>query len=1009
MGNTKGSPDTNYSKAFFEGYKNPDGVTNSAVQLSSIDVKSSTEVVLNFSGALQVSTVTPINIIVTDPSGASLTVSNAVLTGSNIVTLTTAKQTADTNYFVRLNGVKDTVGVGLPLVNNRLQNFFGFTVPPMSISNINPSTVINSADRVIVVVGQNLDTVAEVRIGTTSAVISNKTAGALNFTVPKDFAAGIYDVTFINKTSDTKILDKGLVVSAPTIQMRIISEQSKSIPAKVAPDGKTNVTFWVLVEDPVGLANIDSVTMDLEQIGGVRAQELTKDTGLQQKNQQFYKYTTTVSANTTTKKDAYKLPVEVRKGAEVAKGTVDIIVTNDITASIPPTVDQVYVSPTMVPPDGKTKAKISAKVSDQDGADKIKSVVADMGALGAGFVPLTAIDVSGGANEQITGWFESAEFTIPATTKEGTYKVTVTASNATGDTGTADLNLTVSSSVTGPKIDSANSYISPRKSVPKDGKTAFSLNAMVTDPDGVSDIDSVTAYFSTLGLKPATLLRDPNASDAGKTALFSSQDLTVPTTAPMGVHEIQIVATDKNGGTGSVILQLDVTYKDTVGDAPIIFSAKSYISPKVAVNDGQTAVTLYTFVRDDDDNLESVVVNLSKIGQVGPESLPDLGGTEQAAAVATTDTSECSTNSVSIVCMQASYKEGSDGQWFVLPNVTVSTSTQPSSVPYKVEVIASDKTGNVSRGEIPVFVQSSTGFAETKNPPKISAAVATAPGKIEVMFSKELSALSVSSTGSDFTITDRNDTNAKLIVSGASINADGNLITLTTDPQAEGKDYVLTAGSNIKDQAGNTLVAGKASRIDFKGFETSTKQPSLYIVSGTDPETVYLEFQSNLKPSGIKVGKGLNEYDIQVYESDNQSNMLEIKDVEFSDSGSALEITTSQQKSGQKYIVQVKNISSAAGVQLKSPIAKIFKAVKVSAIKQAAVANQADLNGDGKVDFIDFTMFSAVYGKVFADAMASAEPADSGPNPIVAPPDSTVPHTSEPAGGAVPTAAEVTQ
>ena len=54
----------------------------------------------------------------------------------------------------------------------------------------------------------------------------------------------------------------------------------------------------------------------------------------------------------------------------------------------------------------------------------------------------------------------------------------------------------------------------------------------------------------------------------------------------------------------------------------------------------------------------------------------------------------------------------------------------------------------------------------------------------------------------------------------------------------------------------------------------------------------------------------------------------------------------------------------------------------------------ADLNGDGKVDFIDFTMFSAVYGQVFTNTALPVGNTGQGLNPITPAPDSTISPTS---------------
>ncbi len=1010
-GNVKGGMDTNYPSALFDGYKALDGIANSNVIVNTITVKSGTEVDISFSSQLKAETVTPVNVVIKDISGTALTVTRATLVNGSIIEIETAQQTTDKIYFVNFSKVQDITD--LPVINNSYRSFLGYTVPAMTVTSLNPKSVINDQDRAVIAVGSNLDTVDKVRIGSTEATITQQSAGTLTFSVLKDFKEGAYDITLLNKANETKTLKDALTVSAPAIQMKIVSEDSKAIPNKVNPDGKTEVTFWVLVEDPIGIANIDSVTIDLEQIGGSRAQEMTKDTGLQQKGKQFYTFKSTVSDKTATQAEAYKLPVEVRKGSEIAKGTVEITVTKDILKSVAPTVDQVYSSPATIAPDGKTKIKISAKVSDQDGADTIKSVVADLGPIGAGFVTLKDLAVAGQANEQITGWFESTEFTVPTTTKDGNYEITVTASDATGETATGKITLTVSQSITGPTLDSKNTYISPTKSIPKDGKTTFSINAMVTDQDGVSDVDSVTAYMSTIGIKPVTLLKDPNATDSAKSALFASADLTVPTTAPQGVHEIEVVAVDKNGGKGSLILQLDVTYKDTVGDAPLVLSKKSYTNPKVAINDGKTSITLYAFVRDDDDDLDSVVANLSKIGQVGLATPPDFGQTAPASVPATTVSSagSCPTNSQTIVCMQPSFKEGRDGQWFVLSGVTISENTPASSTPYVVEIIATDKRNKVTRGQIDVIVSDSQTYVADKTAPQMLAAVPTAPGKLEALFSEEMSALALSSSGSDFTITEKTDISKTVNVLGASINATGTVVTLTTDSLTSGNEYVLTAGSRLADASGINL-APKSNRAFFSGYEASTKAPVVHYISATDTETVEIEFQNDLRPSSVKVGtttKAVGDFDIKIFEADNPTAILPIKSVQFLDGGNGLEIKTAQQKNAKKYRVQISDIASASGSQLKSPISKVFKAIRISSIKQAAVSNKADLNGDGKVDFIDFTMFSAVYGKVFGDALsgqASSAPAASTPrtpSPIPPKPDSTVPHTTVPAGGDVVT------
>lgn len=1004
------------NSVYFTGYQTQSAI--SPVTMTSVEVIDAQTLRMNFSDELSESSFTPVNLDIfwfnnpLDPTiRDDLVVTDITKIDADTYELKTAIQDAAMNYFVVFNGVKDTNG--LQIGNVKVHNFFGFELPTAAINLVTPSTTSNEFEVNIVISGTNLDVVKEVRVCTEVMTIVSQTATSITFILPAGFPAGLCNITLIDEADNSLVFTSALLVTLPEQVLTIHSDQSTSLPLNVRNDGEMEAVLWALVEDPVGLASVSSVVIDLTQIGGPATVEMLKDTGTQPQYSQWYTYTTTVPPTVQTKDEPYLLPVEVRKGSEKFDGTVSIRVTKDIEHSVAPVIDQVYISPISVSPDGETPVKISAQVTDQDGAATINSVVADLGALGIGFKQLAAISEVTEGTELETQFFESEEFTVPDTTEQGTYTINLVVSDVTGQQTTATLQLQVSSSVSGPKIDADLSYISPRKSIPRDGKTTFDINVFVSDSDGISDIQSVTASFGTIGISPVALKKDAEASAEAENAWYQATGLTIPSTAPLNTHDIEIIATDSNGGMANLILQIEVTHKDTLGDPPRVVDDRAYTTPRVAINDGETPITLYVFVQDDDGDIESVIANLNEIGQVGSQTNGTLGGD---AATEPSDGS-CPTGSNVLVCMNPSVKEGIKGQWFILPGVTVSTLTTPSPNPYQVEVIVTDAGGKVTSGIIPVYVGSGDLITDQLEPPKALAAIPTSETTIEVLFNKEISANSVSSSGRGFTISSESNINEELGIVGATINPAGTVVTLFTSNQIPGKRYVLSVSKDIKDIVGRGVIEGAANRINFNGFQALNKAPVMEYIQATDVNMVELEFRHNLKPSSVRMGSSQTDasgqFGISIYESEDTSQKLDVLGVQLLAPGNIIRVKTGLQKSEMKYRINIEGLASYDGTALPVSINKGFKGFNLAIVQHKAAANFADLNGDGRVDFTDFTIFSSVYGTIYfgqgenvedaaarAAAQAAAAAAQAG-QPLEPEPGATVPITSVPAGGEI--------
>ena len=999
---------------YFTGYQTQSA--KSPVTLTTVDVIDAQTLRMTFSDELDEASFTPVNIDMFwffDPLDTTkrddLVVTSVEKVNNTTYELKTAIQDSGENYFVVFQGLKDADG--LQLGNAKVHNFFGFQLPAAAITLVTPSATDNEFDTNIVLSGNNLDIVKEVRVGNTPMDIISQSANTLTFLVPAGFDAQLYNITLIDEADNSLLFNNSLLVTIPDQILTVHSEQSQAIPLNVPNDGATTTKLWLLVEDPVGLSSVSSVVANLSQIGGPSTVEMVKDTGTQPQFSQWYTYELTVPSTVQTKDEPYLLPVEVRKGSETYNGTISVRVTKDVNQSVAPVIDQAYVSPISVAPGADIPVRVSAQVTDQDGAATITSVVADLGALGIGFVELTPVsEVTEGA-ELETQYFQSEEFMVPQSTGEADYTITVTASDSTGEKSTKTIPFQVSSLTNGPRIDSELSYVSPRQSIPRDGKTAFDINVFVSDVDGVSTISNVTANFGTIGLPPVKLLADADTAGDGTAAWYSATGLTIPKTSPLGIHEIHVVATDNDGGISSLILKVDVTHKDTLGDPPRVVADRAYTTPRVAINDGETPVTLYAFIQDDDDDIESVIANLGEIGQVGSQTNGTLGGD----AAAEPSDGSCPTGSNVLVCMNPSVKEGVNGQWFILPGVTVNNLTTASPNPYQIEIIVTDAGGKTTTGSIPLYVGSGDSISDQQVPPKALAAIPTSETTIEVLFNKEISANSVGSSGHGFTITSQSNVNEKLAVQGATINPAGTVVTLSVSNQAPGKQYVLSVSKDVKDIVGRGVIEGAANRLNFNGFQALSRAPVLEYIQPTNVNKLELEFRNNLKPSSVRTGMtqtdGSSQFGISIYESDDTSQKLDVLGVTLLGPGNVIQITTGPQKPELKYRINLEGLSSYDGTKLPVSLNKGFKGYNLAVAQHAAAANFADLNGDGKVDFTDFTIFSSVYGTVYfgqgenlADSAAqaaaqAAAAANQAGQPLEPDPNATVPITSVPAGG----------
>lgn len=677
-----------------------------------------------------------------------------------------------------------------------------------------------------------------------------------------------------------------------------------------------------------------------------------------------------------------------------AYGTVELMVNRNITSSIAPVIENAYSSPTYLTPGSSEDVYFYVYVTDSDGIETINNVVIDLGPIGGG--PMLMESVTSSSASQATGsgsgissslplwmqnllpvakasfsaptsngvWYRTTSpFHVPLNLKNTGYNLKVTATDQTGETGSLTFKVDASNSVNKPTIDSDRIYVTPRESIPNDGETKFSIYAYVADPNGLDDVVSVFAELEELQLPPVHMVRD-NKDDADVDsselvgAWYVAKDLTIPVEVFTGIKQIFIIASDRSGGETESGIEIKVTSFDELGDAPEVDTGRNYTTPNLAYNDEKTKIGLYSFIYDKDNDVDYVMVNLSNVARYqGIATGTGQTNWDATTAQVTDPQNPCDAPSDTIVCMRPSVREGDTGQWFVLPEVVVLKEVEPGIEPYRVWVTAIDKTGKSSQGYININVTDGNLPAPKTGFPILTLATATATDTVELVFSNPLDREKIKSNGSDFKVTEESNVSAVLNISKAVINAEGTIVTLTTSKQDANKEYTVIADSaklGLKDNRVSDSLA------DFTGYKSSSNRPEIQMITAKSSYSLEIVFNEPIKPTSVE----LDGSDFEIFRDANNSQFLKIYDVEQTESDT-LFIRTDLQNSNETYVLNVKNLISSAGRPIKQDGAGgLFKGFQSLVHSSAELNLRADFNGDGRVDFTDFTMFSAVYGQI---------------------------------------------
>lgn len=826
--------------------------------------------------------------------------------------------------------------------------------PYPQIQKVEPYRVAKGITKTLTLFGKNLplDFSVYARTQELSVVSVNEERTQAVLSLPQEMLNGNYTLEMRwGDSSDKQVLtlsDGFIVEEAEDNQLRILSQKNYSSPKKIPNDGATPTDLFVYIDDSEGLADLEKVTADLRVVGGDAGVSFQKH-AIENGMQIWVLKNITVPETVSTQTTPYKIPIVAQNKSEIhAEGTVSLWVSQDITSSIPPVIKSFTVSPEIViPGDSENPLLISAEIKDEDGGEDITTVAVDLSSVQMNTLFLTARNQ--GQQTSKTRFFETLDtIVIPDSVNDGEYNITLTVIDEQGEEAKSTTSFEVRrNSSRGPDMSNSDTYVTPATDLIRDGKFSFQIHTKVSDPTGADNIQSVSANLSSLGLPPITLT---GGNREGRAQWFSSESLVLPSTAPIGKRVIELTATDKEGNRSYQDIAVTVGVKSYEGRPPRVISDQSYITPPESLNDGETTFSAYVLVDDLDEDVSHVILKLGNTALFAGQTLPqgtsskDSNGQEKCVSTRT------------LLCMQPIMKE-STGQWYYISDLVISKTTLPKDVPYQLEVLAVDQSGKTGEGYINVPVKTKTTLL-TDRENTISVVQPISSQKVQIMFQNPLDPSGVSKDL--FKISSAEDKNDFLGITHFSISPDGKVITLNTEGQ-KNQAYAVRVDTSA---LGIETVSVSDEVFVFQGYTVPEKKPSFKVVEikSTAPNTFTLRFSHPLNAQSI-----FNTGNIEILKKGSKDS-LTVHALDLYDSHT-LSITTDEQIPGAEYNVFYQNILSVYGDTIdkkKSTSVKAYKSPLGTAF--ATLHGTADFNADGKVDFKDFTLFSAVYGKTYEQA-----------------------------------------
>jgi uncharacterized repeat protein (TIGR01451 family) len=562
-------------------------------------------------------------------------------------------------------------------------------------------------------------------------------------------------------------------------------------------------------------------------------------------------------------------------------------------------------------------------------------------------------------------WYKSEKYKIPATAPEGTYELPLTVIDREGGEARTTITVQINRDAgNAPHIDEDEIFISPKSTIINDGKSEFQIFARATDPNGHTDIVSVVANLSPIGLPPMAM---DKGQVEGAGAWYSTKPMTIPRSVIPGFRNITVSATDKEGSVTQADARFYVATPESSGDGPEIPSDKAYSNPRAFLNDQETTGTMYILVEEGDAEITHVSLNLGTILRyVGsgnesevapavppsqstdedPENLPpapnpaafaplelirdllpkaiaqtpdqigngfpDSGNNNSGSTETIQNTPDAEPTCVSteaIVCMEPMTNEGGRSKWFYVSGLTVRENVPASQNPYFIKAVATDADGRKTEAEIPVYITDGVLPFAMQDLPYLVAVTATSKNQVEAYFSSSLDPSRIRKDAFTFVLFD--DLGTELPIRDMDIRSDGRVITFTTNFMNPGDRYTLIADA---DQLGLRHVQPTDNQVDFK-VPTEQDDAMFFKIESAiplSPNSVEVVFTKDLQFSTLKTDG--SQFVITKKGSDQQ---LAVKGAQLIKNGRTVLLSTAVQTIGTTYILRVDDVNDYTGKKLR--------------------------------------------------------------------------------------------